>query len=77
MDARVLTLDALTREQQRMFAKGEGLGFRFEQDLNSDGVPELLLLGDYRAGPVHSTFVLIASRGPDTWVATIALPISE
>ena len=49
-NARVSTVDSLTVQQRALFATGNALGFRFEHDLNGDGVTDLLLLGEYQDG---------------------------
>jgi hypothetical protein len=49
-----------TEEEVRVGTE-EGLGFRFERDLNSDGQQELIFLGNYAEGDRRKSFVLIAS----------------
>jgi hypothetical protein len=66
-EAQVSTLDALTSAQRADLASADYLGFRFEQDLNGDGVTDLLLLGDYQDGLVRGMFALIATRSGAEW----------
>ncbi len=77
-NARVSTAEALTVEQRAMLARGgAALGFRFERDLNGDGVTDLLVLGDYQDGLVHSTFALIATRSSGQWLRAALLTFHE
>ena len=75
--ARVATAEALTAERRTMFASEDALGFRFERDLNGDGVTDLLLLGDYQEGLVRSTFALIATQSGGQWVRSGLLTFHE
>jgi len=61
-------MEALNEERRRNMVGVEGLGFRFEQDLNSDGQQELILLGDYAKGERRQSFVLIARSAAGQWV---------
>jgi len=66
-NARLSTADSLMVQQRALFATGNALGFRFEHDLNGDGVTDLLLLGEYQDGLIHSTFALIATMRAGEW----------
>ncbi len=66
-EVHVSTLDALTSAQRADLASAGSLGFRFEQDLNGDGVTDLLLLGQYQDRLVHGTFALVATRSGAEW----------
>jgi hypothetical protein len=61
-------LEALNEERRRKLANEEGIGFRFEQDLDSDGQRELILLGDYVKGDRRQSFVLVARPAAGQWV---------
>jgi hypothetical protein len=61
-------MEALSEERRRNMVGEEGLGFRFEFDLNSDGQQELILLGTYSEGGRRKSFVLIARPAAGQWV---------
>jgi hypothetical protein len=54
-------------DQRRRDAGGLDLRFRYEMDLNSDGQPELVLMGSYAEGDRRRSFVLIARPEAGQW----------
>ena len=65
--ASVLTMQDLTDEQIDNIGTETGLGWRFNGDFNSDGQPDLALLGSYRRAEGRGSFVLFASRQATAW----------
>jgi hypothetical protein len=70
-------METLNEERRRKTAGDEDIGFRFEQDLNSDGQQELILLGDYAEGDRRRSFVLIARRQAGQWARPQLLTFDE
>ena len=70
-------MEELTREQSRKVAALEGIGFRFQSDLNADGRQDLVLLGDYVDNKSHRSFVLIATEGPGGWARSQLFTFDE
>lgn len=58
-NVRLATMDALNQDQQRKLAKVTGAGFRFQGDFDSDGRPDMVLLGQHGEDRRRS-FLLIA-----------------
>lgn len=53
----------LTETQQRLVANRiQGLGYRFDKDLNADGRPDVVLLGHGRKNGTSQSFVLILTK---------------
>jgi hypothetical protein len=71
------SIEALSEERRRNMAGEEGLGFRFEYDLNSDGQQELMLLGTYSEGGRRKSFVLIARPAAGEWVRSQLLTFDQ
>jgi hypothetical protein len=70
-------MEALNEERRRKVTGEEGIGFRFEQDLNSDGQQELILLGDYAKGERRQSFVLVAKPAAGQWVRSRLFTFDE
>jgi hypothetical protein len=71
------TIEALNEERRRNMVGAEGAGFRFEQDLNSDGQQELILLGGYLKGEKRQSFVLIATQAAGQWARSRLFSFDE
>jgi hypothetical protein len=60
-EARLSTIDTLTPEQRLQILADHRLGFRFERDLNGDGVIDFVAMGTWlQAGGWPHTFLVIA-----------------
>jgi hypothetical protein len=70
-------MEALSEERRGNMVGVEGLGFRFEQDLDSDGQQELILLGTYSEGGRRKSFVLIARPAAGEWVRSQLLTFDQ
>jgi hypothetical protein len=65
----------LSQQQRRVLAE-TGFGFRLEGDFNSDGRPDLMLLGQH--GPDRRrSFVLIATERTGEWTRSGLLTLDE
>ena len=76
-NVRLGRMETVNEERRRELAQVEGAGFRFEQDLNSDGQQELILLGDYAEGDGRRSFVLIARPEAGQWALCRLLTFDE
>lgn len=63
----ILTMDDVLPDERRRISSTPGVGFRFEDDFNSDGRTDLALIGQYEDGSTPRSFVLIATREDSKW----------
>jgi hypothetical protein len=76
-NVRLGRMETVNEERRRKLAQVEGAGFRFEQDLNSDGQQELILLGDYAEGDRRRSFVLVVRPEAGQWGRSQLLTFDE
>src|SRR5262245_48337151 len=74
---RLLTIDSLTPEQRRQVVADERMGFKFERDLNGDGVLDVVALGTYGLGDWPHTFLIVVAGDGPAGPRVLALSFAE
>jgi hypothetical protein len=71
------TMDDVVPTERQMISSTPGIGFRFEDDFDSDGRPDLVLLGQYDDQGSKKSFVLVATRSGTDWTRSGLLTFDE
>lgn len=76
-NARLLTMQDLTKEQVDNSEDTPDIGMRLEGDFDSDGEPDLALFGSHTSRGSSDTFVLLLSAQGSVWHRTGLLNFSK